>query len=97
MTGFGRRVFETLCALELSPEGYSKAVLGQSFSLDELGWLENIEQSRRKYTKNDKEVLLECIQNLKQEKNMSKNSDDLAFILNAKRSKLSQDKKNKAE
>ena len=97
VTELGRRVFEEICTVELTEKGFSKAVLGQSFSLDELGWLENIEQSRRKYTKNDKEVLLECIQNLKQEKNMSKNSDDLAFILNAKRSKLSQDKKNKAE
>ena len=68
VTGFGRRVFETLCALELSPEGYSKAVLGQYFNLDEIGRLEKIEFERRRLTRNDRDVFDACIKNLRSEK-----------------------------
>ncbi len=92
VTEFGRRAFTEICALELTEYGFSKAMLGQSFGLDEMGKLEDIEQSRRRYTKNDREVLLECIENLKLEKEMSEKSDDLSFILNAKRDKLSKNK-----
>ena len=92
VTEFGRRAFSEICALELTEYGFSKAMLGQSFGLDEMGKLEDIEQSRRRYTKNDREVLLECIENLKREKEMAEKSDDLSFILNAKRDKLGKNK-----
>ena len=68
VTGFGRRVFETLCALETSAEGYSRAVLGQYFSLDEIGRLEKIEVERRRLTRNDKEVFVAAIASLKAQK-----------------------------
>lgn len=87
MTEFGRKVFVALCELERSEHGFSKAMLGALFSVDEMGKLEQIEQNRRKYTKNDREVLVECIRNLKEEKNKSENQDDINFWLNSKRSK----------
>ena len=97
VTEFGKRAFDEICKLELTEQGFSKAMLGQVFTLDEMGKLEDIEQNRRRYVRNDKEVLLECIENLKSEKEMALKSDDLEFILNAKRNKLNKDKKNKAD
>ncbi len=97
VTEFGRRAFSEICALERTEGGFSKAMLGLAFTPEEVGKLESIEQSRRRYTRNDRDVLVECIDNLRQEKEMSQNSDDLEFILNAKRSRLGKDKKNKAD
>ena len=93
-TEFGRRAFEVICELDRSKYGFSKAVLGQYFNIDEIGKLEQIEQNRRAYTRNDREVLLEYVKNLKEEKLMSENKDDIAFILNSKRDKI-KEKKNK--
>ena len=94
MTEFGKKVFVALCELERGEFGFSKAMLGAKFTVDEMGKLEQIEQNRRKYTKNDKEVLVECIRNLKEEKNKSENQDDINFWLNSKRTKV-QESKNK--
>ena len=68
VTSFGRKVFEILCELERSPEGYSRAVLGQYFNIDEISRLEKIEVNRRQLTRNDREVFDACIKNLKAEK-----------------------------
>jgi DNA primase len=88
VTEFGGRAFEVICELERSEHGFSKAMLGQFFGLDEIGKLEQIEQNRRMFTKNDREVMQEYIRNLKQEREAKNNSDDLSFILNEKRAKL---------
>ncbi len=88
ITEFGRRVFEVICSLERDEHGFSKAMLGQFFGVDEIGKLEQIEQNRRQYAKNDRSVLLEYIKNLKDEKNMSEKGDDIEYILKKKRSKL---------
>ena len=82
-------MFETLCALENSPEGYSRAVLGQYFSLDEIGRLEKIEVERRRLTRNDKEVFDSCIANLKKQGNQSKNvgGQDLLDLMRKNREK----------
>ena len=92
VTEFGKRAFGGLCELERSEYGFSKAMLGQSFSLDEISKLEEIEQNRRRFAKNDREVLLECIDNLKKEKEKTENSGDLSFILKAKREELKKSK-----
>jgi DNA primase len=87
VTTFGRRVFETLCMLENSPEGYSRAVLGQHFSLDEIGRLEKIEVERRQLTRNDREVFDHSISALRAQKNVSADvkGQDLLEMLRKKR------------
>ena len=92
VTEFGKRAFLGVCELERTEQGFSKAMLAQTFSLDEISKLEEIEQNRRRFAKNDREVLLECIDNLKKEKEKTDNSGDISFILRSKREEL---KKNK--
>ena len=92
ITEFGKKVFEAICELERGEYGFSKAMLGQYFGVDEIGKLEQIEQDRRKYTRNGREVLDEYVKNLKEEKLLNENKDDISFILSAKREKLSKDK-----
>ncbi len=86
-TSFGRRVFETLCLLERSEGGYSRAMLGQYFSIDEMSRLEKIEVERRRLTRNDKEVFLSCINALKKQKEESKemSGQDLLTLMRKKR------------
>ena len=84
-----------ICELERSEYGFSKAALGQSFGVDEMGKLEQIEQNRRSYTRNDRQVLDEYIRNLKDEKLAAENRDDLDFILNRKRNKILEEKNKK--
>lgn len=80
VTDFGRRVFEEICKIQNSEGGFSKALLGQSFSVEEMGRIEKLEVERRRLAKNDKEVFLSCIESIKQEKNallLSDGFDDL--------------------
>ena len=77
VTSFSRRVFEALCELENSEAGYSKAMLGQMFDIDELGRIEKIEIDRRTLARNDRDVFMSCIDSIKQEKNkLSEQSND---------------------
>ena len=77
VTAFSRRVFEALCELENSEAGYSKAMLGQMFDIDELGRIERIEIDRRRLARNDRDVFISCIDSIKQEKNkLSEQSND---------------------
>ena len=77
VTSFSRRVFEALCELENSEAGYSKAMLGQMFDIDELGRIERIEIDRRRLARNDRDVFISCIDSIKQEKNkLSEQSND---------------------
>ena len=77
VTSFSRRVFEALCELENSEAGYSKAMLGQMFDIDELGRIERIEIDRRRLARNDRDVFMSCIDSIKQEKNkLSEQSND---------------------
>ena len=92
VTEFAKRAFVGICELERTDQGFSKAMLGQTFSLEEISKLEEIEQNRRRFAKNDREVLLECIDNLKKEKEKAENSTDISFILRAKREELKKSK-----
>lgn len=75
VTDFGRRVFDVLCELENSEAGYSRAMMGQYFTLEELGRIERIELDRRMLARNDRNVFLSCIEGLKNE--ARKSNDDI--------------------
>lgn len=96
VTDFGRRVFEALCELENSESGYSKAMLGERFTLDEIGRIEKIEIDRKFLAKNDREVFETCINGLKSEKQRigTSNASDPFFDLRAMQAEL-KEKKNK--
>jgi DNA primase len=74
-TEFSRRVFSAICELEKTEAGFSKAMLGQSFSVDEIGRIESIEQKRHALATNTKEVFEEGVRNLKDAKNNGEDSD----------------------
>ncbi len=89
MTSFGRRVFEVLCELERSEGGYSRALLGQYFNVDERSRLEKIEVERRRLTRNDKEVFLAAVGALKEQKSNASEASgqDLIALMRKKREK----------
>ena len=94
VTDFGRRVFDALCELENSEAGYSRAMMGQYFTLEELGRIERIELDRRMLARNDRSVFLSCIEGLKNESKRKDVSDDPFFDLKSKQEELKR-KKNK--
>ena len=81
-TSFGKRVFSAICELERTDEGFSKAMLGQVFSLDEISRIESIEQKRSTLS-NSKEMFETCVQSLKQSK--SSGDDDILAMFEKKR------------
>ena len=89
VTDFSRRVFLALCELESSEWGYSKAMLGQIFSADEMGRIEKIEIGRRSLSNNSRDVFVACIESIKQEKKKANSTestggfDDLAKMRQA--------------
>ena len=76
VTDFGRRVFEAMLELERGEGGFSKAMLGQSFTPDEMGRIEKIEISRRNLARNDTEVFSSLISGLKNEKRSNNDDND---------------------
>ena len=93
-TAFGRRVFDTICALERSDGGFSKAMLGQSFNADELGRIEKIELERRNLARNDREVFLAAVGALRNEAQTLR-EDDLFADLKRKQAALKEAKEQK--
>ena len=87
VTSFGKKVFKTLCELERSAEGYSRAVLGQYFELEEISRLEKIEVERRRLSRNDREVFDSCIKSLREQSSANKDikGQDLLEMLRQKR------------
>ena len=96
VTGFGRRVFESICDLERSDTGFSKAMLGQHFSADELGRIEKIELERRGLAKNDREVFDAAIEAIHRERDTVNPSEDPFADLKRKQeaAKRAKEKKN---
>ena len=80
VTDFGRRVFVALCELEVSESGFSKAMLGQYFTLDEMGRIERLEMERRMLARNDREVFVSCVNGLKKEVALAKESDPFSDL-----------------
>jgi hypothetical protein len=67
-TAFGRRAFCAIMELQRSPTGYAHAMLGQSFSPDEMGRLQQMEQQRRSLSRNGPEVFSQSVGALKDAK-----------------------------
>ncbi|MBQ7320440.1 MAG: DNA primase [Clostridia bacterium] len=67
-TAFGRRAFATIMELQATPGGYSPSLLGQTFSPDEMGRLQQMERQRRSLTHNGPEVFRQSVDTLKEEK-----------------------------
>lgn len=95
ITGFGRRVFESLCKLELSELGFSKSMLGADFDADELGRIERIEIERRGLARNDRAVFTASIEALKKESALVTQSDDPFADLKRKQAEARLAKENK--
>ncbi len=83
-TEFNRRVFTAICELEATDAGFSKAMLGQSFSLDEIGRIESMEQKRHALKSNSRDVFDEVVKNVKQIKE-SGDESDVSSIFEKKR------------
>ena len=95
LTEFGRRVFEALCTMEKSEIGFSKAMLGQYFNVDELSKIEQIERERRALLRNDREVFLAAIEDIREEKRKSKGEENPFADLERKRKAARSEKENK--
>lgn len=80
VTGLGRRIFEAIVSLEETEGGFSKAMLGQFFSVEEMGRIEKIEQERRQLAKNDREVFDSLVDMLKKQKPKDDESDPFADL-----------------
>ena len=94
VTELSRRIFERMCELEKSEGGFSKAMLGQHFSVEEMGRIEKIEMDRRMLSKNDKSVFISCIQGLKAEHEALTEQNDPFWDLKKKQEEIKK-KKNK--
>ena len=95
ITDFGKRVFSVLCELERSEGGYSRALLGQYFTVEEMGRLEKTELDRRMLARNDRSVFLSFVEGLKNESKKQSSPDGDPFSeLRRKQEELKQ-KKNK--
>ena len=77
-TGFGRRVFEAIVELQRSEAGFSRAMLGQSFSIDEISRIEKMEIDRSGLTRNGRDVFLELVENVKRAKADAGSGESLA-------------------
>ena len=97
VTSFGKRVFLALCELEKSERGYSKAMLGQYFTPDEMGKIEQMEQTRRSYARNDVEVLRANVEAIKEEKEKDVASKSTGDLLAEQRRRLQEKKDKKKE
>ncbi len=85
---FHRRAFERIMELE-SGDGFDMSLLGESFTVEEVGRLYALAGKRRELTANGRDVLVQCVETLKAEKLASgegKNSiDEIQSLLNKKR------------
>ena len=85
---FHRRAFERIIELERE-EGFDMSLLGESFTVEEIGRLYSLAGKRRELTANGGDVLLQCVETLKAEKSLSgdgKSSiDEIQSLLNKKR------------
>ncbi len=82
VTGFGRRVFESILTTINEDFSFDFGILGALFNVEEMGRITKMRLDREKFTKNDLSVLLECAEILKNSKEKS-----LEDIINDKRTK----------
>lgn len=92
VTDFHRRAFEGIMALEGSDGGFDFSLLGEFFTVEEMGRLARLEQSRRVLSENGTSVLRSSVETLAREKERraAKDAppvDSIRMILEAKRKK----------
>lgn len=92
VTDFHRRAFEGIMALEGSDGGFDFSLLGEFFTVEEMGRLARLEQSRRVLSENGTSVLRSSAETLAREKERraAKDAppvDSIRMILEAKRKK----------
>lgn len=88
-TAFGKRVFRRVMELHNDKDGYSEALLGQTFAPDEMGRIQRMIQSRAALTENGTEVLERAVMLLQneREKKQSVETGDLASAIDRLRKK----------
>ena len=96
-TDFGRRVFESICELERTEAGFSKAMLGQSFSVDEIGRIESMEQKRHALSTNTREVFDISIKTLKESASDSQKDADISSLFEKKRLEMKKLRESKSQ
>ncbi len=94
-TEFGRRVFEEICRLERGEYGFSKSMLGERFTPDELGRIEKMEIERRRLNRNDRDVFLAVIEVIKEERLQNGQTGDFAEELRRKQEAFKKKRENK--
>ena len=94
-TEFGRRVFDAILELEISAGGFMYSLLGERFSADEMGRIQQMMQKRRQLTSNGADVLTACVKTLKAAKAKETDDSDWMGLLAKKQELLKQKKDNK--
>ena len=90
VTEFNRRVFSAILKMQNSESGFQFALLGESFSPDEMGRIQKAEMTRRELTQNGPEVFQSAVENLHavSEKAQSKDADLQTRLESIRKSKL---------
>ena len=96
-TELGRRIFEEIMRLHNSEGGFLFALLGETFTPDEMGRIERMIQARDKLTDNGTRVLREHIDRLRAANAGAQEKRDLNDVLMAKRKQISDKKSSDAK
>ena len=96
VTAFHRNVFTVIMALEESDGGFDFSLLGEYFTVEEMGRLARLEQVRRGLSENGTSVLRAAVDTLAQakERQAAKDAppvDSINMILAGKRKRLNSD------
>ena len=75
VTAFHRRVFEAIERMQESEEGFRFALLGETFTPDEMGRIQSMEMARRELTENGPEVFKVSVDTLRRVSERSKNKE----------------------
>ena len=94
-TEFGRRVFDSIIELDKSEGGFMYSLLGERFTADEMGRIQQILQKRSQLTSNGTDVLEACIRTLKSAKAKESEAADWLNVLAKKQELLKKKKENK--
>ncbi|MBQ8388547.1 MAG: DNA primase [Clostridia bacterium] len=94
VTALGRRIFEATMELEGSEGGFDYALMGESFTPDEMGRMQKMMRMRRELSENGLPVLIDSIERLKAEgeKAKAKSSGDRLAAIEARRRELAKKK-----
>ena len=96
VTTFHRNVFTVIMTLEESDEGFDFSLLGEYFTVEEMGRLARLEQARRMLAENGSAVLRAAIRTLAEAKEAKEAkeappADSIRMILAGKRKRLKND------